>query len=119
MYKGFNFPALPLAGSTYLWISMRARLFSEVGPGVSFYSPGLFGQNDCVLLCHVLPSGCPLPSGRSHSLPGSPRVVLLGTSLAYGHRLIRTWQILSMCLSSHLLRILPSTVSLPSHVDPV
>src|SRR5712692_10129620 len=75
-------------GSTYLWISMRAHLFSKVGLGVSFYSPGLFGQHDCVLSHRVLPSGFPLPFGRSRSLPGSPRVVLLGTSLAYGHRLI-------------------------------
>src|SRR6266705_7007447 len=114
MYKGFNFLPFLWAGSTYPWISMRARLFSKVGPGISFYLPGLFGQCDCVLSCCVLPSGCPLPSGRSHSLLGSPRVVLLGTSLAYGHRLIRMGQILSMCLSSHLSRILPSAASLPS-----
>src|SRR6266436_9246243 len=88
-------------GSTYPWISMRARLFLKAGPGVSFCLPGLFGQRDYVLSHHVLPLGFPSPFGRSRSLPGSPRVVLLSTSLAYGHRLIRTGQILLMHLSSH------------------
>src|SRR6266446_6177899 len=91
--------------------------FLKGGSRHLFLFTWIVGQCDCVLLHCVLPSGLPSPFGQSRSLLGNPRVALLGTSLAYGHRLIRTGQILLMCLNLHLSRILPSTASLPSRID--